>query len=385
MNAQPQALSASDAAVLATAAQARSLELDVLRFLSLTAMCTLHVLSTWWQAPDLAPQARAVAQLLHDACQFCVPVLFLVSLVLTARRLERDAAKGTVRSVGSRIGLLARPTFTWLGLYWLVGLALQSQGLASQWIFRIPLGPSPLATVMLAVHLWFMLVLLQMEPLFPRVHRAVERLTAGRPARALGLVVAVFALKAAVTGFMFQPSRAAIGAWMGLAAPFWLDLMVLGATWPLLQTLLPSRPSLTTFAVWGLGLPALAAGLNTLEVRYWMGQGVPELLAHSNWRVGNLLYGVALFAAVIVHKDWLLSRLSATVSMGLTRFGQSYAYGFYLAHALFLLTAELLAPRLGWPPSARLVFMLVMTFGGTGALLLLVSRTPRLGAWLGVR
>lgn len=385
MSAAASPVSTAEAAVPASAAPSRSLELDVLRFLSLGAMCTLHVLSTWWQPTDLHPQAREVARFIHDACQFCVPVLFLVSMMLNGRRQERDEAQGTVRPLGPRIGALAKPTFTWLALYWLVGLVLQSQGLASQWIFRIPLGAHPLNTVMLAVHLWFMLVLLQAEPLFPSVYRATGRLTAGRPGRALALVVILFALKAVVTGFMFQPRRVALGAWLGLVGPFWLELMVLGATWPLIQSLLPRRPSALTFAVWGVGVPALAAWVDTLEVRYWVARDVPEMIAHSNWRVGNGLYAVALVAAVLVHKDWLLPRIPASVARFLTRFGQSYSYGFYLAHALFLLTSELLAPRLGWPPSARLVLMLVTTLGGTAGLLLLLKRTPRLGAWLGVR
>ncbi|QSQ25688.1 acyltransferase [Pyxidicoccus parkwayensis] len=383
MSAVPHSPSVTHTASPDTVTPGRALELDVLRVLSLVAMATLHLLSTWRLGTDVEPWASEVARSIHDACQFCVPVLFLVSLVLAARRPK--AASGASRSVMARVGALARPTFTWLGLYWLVGLVLQSRGLRSPWIFLIPLGEGPLATAVLAVHLWFMLVLLQMEPLVPLVNRAVERLTGGRASRAVALAAGVFVLKAGVTAVMFQPSRAALAGWLGLTAPFWLDLMVLGAAWPLLQTLLPQRPSLGTLAVWGVLMPATAVMLDAMEVRYWVAQGVPDMLAHSNWRVGNLYYSITLFTAVVVHKDWMLPRLSFATTSWLMRFSQSYAYAFYLAHALFLITADLLAARLGWPPAPRLVFMAVLTFGGTAVFLALLRRAPRLGVWLGMR
>lgn len=365
-------------------AGSRMLELDLLRFLAINGMFLLHVLATWWQASDIPPRIRGLAQFAHDAAQFCVPVLFLISLVLMAQRQQHQAREPSARRSGLRMKELMVPTFTWMGLLWLVGVVLHLQGLSSIWLLRIPLGQHPLAALVLVVHLWFMLVLMQLTPLFPKVSERVNRFTQGSLFRASALLVAVFLLKALLCLYMFHPARAHLGGWMGLMAPFWLDLMILATVWPRLEALLPQQPSARTSLLAGAGV-LLAGALNLLEIRFLVSLGTPEMLAHSNLRPSNLLYSVALFSFVIIHRESIHRRLSGRVGRFLQRFSRNYSYAFYLAHVLPLSFAALLVQAWGLGPAPRLLGLLLLTLAGTGALLYLLQHVPRVGTWLGVR
>ena len=58
----------------------RALEVDLLRFVAICAMCTLHVVGTWQMMSTVGLWTKLLVVLVHDACQMCVPVLFLLSM-----------------------------------------------------------------------------------------------------------------------------------------------------------------------------------------------------------------------------------------------------------------------------------------------------------------
>ncbi|HZI09535.1 MAG TPA: hypothetical protein VE153_04030, partial [Myxococcus sp.] len=134
-----------------------------------------------------------------------------------------------------------------------------------------------------------------------------------------------------------------------------------------------------------LGLLVLALASNFGEVRRLSAMGAPEMLAHSNWRFGNSLYGITVFAAFLTWREPLLGLVPERLARVLQHFNQEYSFAFYLAHVLPLTLAGNLVRVLRPGPAASLFLLVGMTVTGTLGLLWLLRRTPLIGAWVGLR
>jgi peptidoglycan/LPS O-acetylase OafA/YrhL len=131
---------------------------------------------------------------------------------------------------------------------------------------------------------------------------------------------------------------------------------------------------------------AFALILNVGEVHRLAVSGLPGLVAHSNWRFGNALYGVAVFAAFLSHREQLARWVSERVAGLVQRFNREYSFAFYLAHILLLtLAGNLQVHVLRLPPAASLVFLAVTTVAGTMGLLVVLKQVPIVRGFLGVR
>jgi hypothetical protein len=289
-----------------------------------------------------------------------------------------------LRWVGSRLRRLLPPTVVWAVLYALLAGWLHARGLWAGWFTRFGLGP--LGTLPeTAAHLWYMFVLLQWVPLFPGVFWLVERGGAGQPARAQVLLGAVLILKRAFCAEVFRPGApSGLAGWVGLLAPFWLDLVVFALVWRVPGALHSERSPRATRWAW-LGLLVLTLAIDSWEVLKLLASGAPEMLAHSNWRFGNALYGMAVFAAVLVHREPLARRVPERAARLLQRFNQESSFAFYLAHVVPLTLAGNLLRGRSLGPGASLLLLAVTTVAGTLGLLWLLKRVPFLGPWVGLR
>jgi len=360
----------------------RALEVDLLRTVAISAMVTLHVLGSWWLLSEPGPLARRAAMIVHDACQMCVPVLLLLSLFLLARQ---QPSRGTVlRWLGSRLTSLLPATVVWAVVYGLLAGWLRERDLWAGWFTRFWLGP--LGTLPeTAVHLWYMLVLLQWVPLFPLAFWLVNRVIAGQPLRAQVLLGACLILKRVFCGYVFRPGAAGgLAGWVGLLGPFWIDLFLFALVWRIPGTLRSEASPRATRWAW-LGLLVLALVGDFGEVQRMVASGAPELLAHSNWRFGNALYGMAVFAAVLAWREPLLQRVPERVARLLQHFNQEYSFAFYLAHVLPLTLAGNLVRVLRPGPGASLLLLAGVTVAGTLGFLWLLKRMPFVGTWVGLR
>lgn len=362
----------------------RALEIDLLRFLAMAAMVTLHVLGSWWLLARPGPLARQVALAVHDACQMCVPVLLLLSLYLLAEQQPGGGAGTVLRWLGARLGSLLPPTVVWAVLYSLLAGWLHQRGWWAGWFTRFWLGPLG-ALPETGVHLWYMWVLLQWVPLFPLASWLVDRLTAGEPLRAQVLLATVLVLKRVFCEYAFRPEGGAgLAAWAGLTAPFWLDLSVFALVWRIPGALRAEDSPRTTRWAW-VSLLVFALVSDFVEVRQLSASGAPELLAHGNWRFWNSLYGMAVFATVVAWKEPLQRLIPERVARFLQHFNQEYSFAFYLAHVLPLTLAGNLLRVLRPGPGASLLLLAVSTVAGTLGLLWLLKRRPFIGAWVGLR
>jgi surface polysaccharide O-acyltransferase-like enzyme len=360
----------------------RALEVDLLRFVAICAMCTLHVVGTWQMMSKVGLWTKLFAVLLHDFCQMCVPVLFLLSMYLMARGFPSEGVSSVARWVGTRLKELLPPALAWAALYWAVGGWLQERELWATWFLRFYVGPLDWVTPLVSSHLWYMFALLQMVVLFPAVYGFVRRVSAGRAARAQVLLGVAFVLKGVFCWYVFRPGeQSAWLAWAGLMGPYWLDTMLFAIVW-LIPGALRSEEGGREWLV----VLALTLVINVGEVHRLAASGLPGLVAHSNWRFGNTLYGVAVFAAFLSHREALARRVSERVAGFLQRFNREYSFAFYLAHILLLtLAGNLQIHVLKLPPAASLPFLFVTTVAGTLGLLAVLKRVPFLRFLLGLR
>jgi surface polysaccharide O-acyltransferase-like enzyme len=362
----------------------RALEVDLLRILAIAAMVTLHVLGSWWMLARPGALPKQVAVLIHDACQMCVPVLLLLSFFLLAQQQPGAGAGTVLRWMGSRLRSLLPPTVVWAVLYALLAGWLHARGWWASWFMRFWLGPLG-SLPETAVHLWYMFVLLQWVPFLPLALWGVNRLTAGQPLRAQVLLGTCLILKRIFCGYVFRPGAAGgLADWVGLLGPFWLDLFLFAVIWHIPGALRPEGSQRLARWAW-LGLLVLALASNFGEVRRLSAMGAPEMLAHSNWRFGNSLYGITVFAAFLTWREPLLGLVPERLARVLQHFNQEYSFAFYLAHVLPLTLAGNLVRVLRPGPAASLFLLVGMTVTGTLGLLWLLRRTPLIGAWVGLR
>lgn len=365
-----------------TTPRPRALEVDLLRFVAICAMCTLHVLGTWQMMSQVGMWTKLAVVLLHDACQMCVPVLFLLSMYLMARGFPGEEWGAVPRWLASRMKELLIPALVWAGVYWAAGTWLQERELWATWFLRFYVGPIEWVTPLVSSHLWYMFALLQMVVLFPLVYWLVRRVCAGRAGRAQVLLGVAFVLKGAFCWYVFRPGpQSAWLVWAGLLGPFWLDTMLFALVW-LIPGALQSEEG---GREWWVVL-ALTLILDVGEVHRLAVSGLEGLVAHSNWRFGNTLYGVAVFAVFLSHREQVARFVSARFGAFLQRFNREYSFAFYLAHVLLLtLAGNLQIHVLRLPPAASLVFLFVTTVVGTVGLLAVVRRVPGVRFLLGVR
>lgn len=360
----------------------RALEVDLLRFVAICAMCTLHVVGTWQMMSQVGLWTKLLVVLVHDACQMCVPVLFLLSMYLMARGFPGEWG-AVPRWLGQRLKELLPPALVWAALYWAVGGWLQERELWATWFLRFYVGPMEWVTPLVSSHLWYMFALVQMVVLFPGVYGLVRWVSAGRTGRAQALVALAFLLKGAFCWYVFRPGeQSAWLAWVGLMGPFWLDLMLFAMVWLIPGALRPAEGGGREWlVVLGLTLIVSVGEVHRLAV-----SGMPGLVAHSNWRFGNALYGVAVFAVFLANREALARRVSERFAGFIQRFNREYSFAFYLAHILLLtLAGNVQIHVLRLPPAASLVFLAVTTVAGTMGLLAVVKRVPGLRFLLGVR
>lgn len=371
-----------------TTPRPRALEVDLLRFLAIAAMFTLHVAGTWRAVGEPAPWSVWAAQLVHDACQMCVPVLFLLSFLLMARRYAEAREVPVARWLAARLRELLPPTVVWTVLYSWLGGALRGRGLWAMWFSRYPVGPLHWTSPVMGTHLWYMVALLQLVLLFPGVYWLVERVTRGQPSRAQALLAGVLLLKAVLCWRIFQPRGLGLSEWrnwVGLFGPYWLDLMLFAILWNQPEALQPERPTRQTRLGWW-SLLAFILVIDAGEVRRLVASGLSNFEAHSNWRFGNALYGVGVFAVVLSHREQLARWIPARVARWLQHFNQEYSFAFYLAHVLGLtLAANVQVSVLRLGPAACLGFLLLVSGAGTLGLLWLLKRVPFVGPGLGLR
>ncbi len=362
----------------------RALEIDLLRILAIAAMVTLHVLGSWWHLTRLGPLPRRVAVIIHDACQMCVPVLLLLSFYLLAQQPPGGGAGTMLRWIGSRLRSLLPPTVVWAVLYALFAGWLHERGWWAGWFMRFWLGPLG-SLPETGVHLWYMFVLLQWIPLFPLALWLANRLIADQPLRAQVLLGACLILKRVFCGYVFRPGAAGgLAGWVGLLGPFWLDLFLFALIWRIPGALRSEDSQRATRWAW-LGLLGLALASDFGEIQRLRAMGAPEMLAHSNWRFGNALYGMTVFAALLSWREPLLGRVPERVARFLEHFNQEYSFAFYLAHVLPLTLAGNLVRVLRPGPAASLLLLAGVTVAGTLGLLWLLKRLPFIGAWVGLR
>lgn len=366
-----------------TTPRTRALEVDLLRFLAICAMCTLHVLGTWQMMSEVGLWTKLAVVLVHDACQMCVPVLFLLSMYLMARGFPGEGWGAVPRWLGARLKELLLPALAWAAVYWAVGTWLQERELWATWFLHFYVGPMGWVTPLVSSHLWFMFALLQMVVMFPLVYWLVRRVCAGRAGRAQVLLGAAFVLKGAFCWYVFRPGPpSAWLAWAGLMGPFWLDTMLFAIVWLVPGAL---RPEEGGGREW-LGVLALTFILDVGEVHRLAVSGLEGLVAHSNWRFGNTLYGVAVFAVFLSLREQVARLVSARLAGLLQRFNREYSFAFYLAHILLLtLAGNLQVHVLRLPPAASLVFLAVTTVAGTLGLLAVLKRVPVVRVLLGIR
>lgn len=371
-----------------TTPRPRALEVDLLRFLAIAAMFTLHVAGTWRMVGAPGPWSARLAQLVHDACQMCVPVLFLLSFFLMARRRAEEPEVPVARWLAARLRELLPPTVVWAVVYSWLGGELRARGLWAVWFARYHVGPLHWTSPVMGTHLWYMVALLQLVVLFPGVYWLVERVTRGRPSRAQALLAAVLVLKAALCWGVFLPRGLGLSewrGWVGLFGPYWLDLMLFAILWNQPEALQPERPTRQTRLGWW-SLLAFTVVIDASEVRRLVASGLSDLEAHSNWRFGNALYGMGVFAVVLSHREQLARLVPGRVARWLQHFNQEYAFAFYLAHVLGLtLAANVQVSVLHLGPAASLGFLLLTSCAGTLGLLWVLRRVPFVGPWLGLR
>lgn len=356
---------------------------DLLRALAVLALALMHVVATWWEVALLGSAALGGSRVVHGASQVSVPLFFLVSMLVLAQRRADERLEPAGRWVLARLRELALPVGVWLGLYWVVGVALRRSGVWAGWL--VPVWPEVLgeAAPVVALHVWYLGVLLQLVVVFPLVQWGVERVAQERTGRVLAVLGALLALKWAWS-LVLPPSRSGAGEWAGFFAPYWLDTVVFALAWQRASWRLPESLGARARLEW-LGLLGLALVISVAELLRWFPRELPQSAVQVGWRFGNMLVGLVLFSVLLLGRGEALRRLPAGLARWGGEFARQYGFGFYLAHVLLLVLAAGVEARwLHLGPGLSLAWLLMAAGPGTLGVLWLLSRVPRVGALLGV-